>query len=133
MRLMPRTVSLHLRAVVCFLSTLYAFLGLAWFLMITKGQWLYAAFAICFWWPVSVGLYRMVNPARIGVVGIQLLMIPMLPGIVLGKWAGLDTMPMLHPPPFWQMAFLLALAEGINIYLILILDRHKKEFRSEWW
>jgi hypothetical protein len=133
MRVIPNTGSIPLAATIGILSSFYGINGIIWLFFGLKAHWLYLVFAICFWLPISAGLWRLLDHARLFAMGLQILMIPILPALVLGKWAGLDTRPMLHPPTFWKMAILLAIAEGVNLCLILILDKHKREFRTGWW
>ena len=129
MQLLPQSTKRPLRRVIVILATLYLLNGIAALRVAILGHWFYAVLAICFWFPLAIGLWLQFEIARKTAVGFQVLCLFFIPMTIGGKWAGFDSAP-FHPKfPWWAPFSLMLFLGTINCFAIFVLHKHRAEFK----
>ena len=128
MKLLPNTDQHWLRAAVIGLCIFYL-ISAAAYLRVARENWFYGAIAVGLFIPLSIGLWRLMNIARIVALVIHWILFVLIPLTLLSPFAEMDGLYGQPPIPLWAILSLVMLIGGLNCCAIYALSKFKDQFR----
>ena len=129
MKFLPQTKTPVLRLTVIGLAATFACFAVRYLQWAAQGELLYGVIAILLWLPLSVGLWRLLPPARDIAQAVLWLIVIVIPLGTLNPFAAMDELGP-GPPPAWEvLLFWVAPWVVPALFAIHVLGKFKSEFR----
>ena len=126
MPILPQTKRVGLRIAIVVLCILYLAEAVMSIRLGLKGHWGFGAMGLFLWLPLALGLWRLVNIARIVALVIQWILFVIIPLGALSPFAAMDGA--WRNTPLWVVFGMVIAVGSCNCYAIFVLTKLKDQF-----